>query len=161
MFIHYSGTNVHSMGLVNSTQMKMNQSPQEVRWLQPGWNEIPTKIWDQNKTNPTIKNMLTRGVIKILPDQVQVKFKKAGKITKKKLAIGEHDKPIALSLFEEKRAIEIVKDTYNRDILQRWEDEETRIKVRKALNKQLAPLLPSESDDDQESESSQEEEYYE
>lgn len=164
MFIHYKGTNVHAMGMINGTEMKMNQSPQDVRWLQPGWNEIPKQVWEQNKTSPSIKNMVNRGIISVLPDKVQVKVKtKSGNLAKKTMSVGEHDKAIVLSLFDEARAIELVKDTFNRDILQRWDDQETRIKVRKALTKQLAPLLPTEqeADRDDDMETTEEAEYYE
>lgn len=142
MFVHYSGTNVHALGFFNKANLKMNQSPQYVKGLQPGWNEIPNELWEQNKGNPIIKHMLAKKTITIMPDVVTVTS--GGK--KKKVAVGQSDVKIRLRWFEEKRAVEIVKQTFNRDVLQRWEEEEQRPKVVKALKKQIEPLLPSEED---------------
>ena len=50
--------------------------------------------------------------------------------------------------FSAERAAEIVKQTWNRDMLQRWLDEETRHKVKRTLTKQIKPLLNESKDED-------------
>jgi hypothetical protein len=150
MFIKYTGTNVHALGQVNMANLKLNQSPLAVKSLQPGWNEFPKDVWEQNKNHPSIKQMLKDGKLQIMDDQVVVKAKsESGKIAKKKIAVGTYDKKMKLLWFDEKRAVEIIKDTYNRDLLKRWTDEETRSRVKKALDKQIKPLLHSDKEEDE------------
>ena len=150
MFINYKGTNVHAMPETSQASLTLNQSPQSVKWLQPGWNEFPKNVWDQNKENPGIKRMVKEGLIELLEETVSVRMRdKSGKVKTVKKTIGHDDKPVALKYFEESKAIKIVNQTFNRDILQRWADEETRHKVKRALEKQLKPLLSTKSDDEE------------
>jgi hypothetical protein len=165
MFIKYGGTNVHSLPYVTQkavtlrnkktgktrTEMRVDsrQSPQEVHWLRPGWNEFPSHIWEQNKAAPSIQAMLKDGTIELMKERTKVKDPKTGKLVEK--IIGADDREISLSFFDDKKAIDIVKNTYNRDILQRWIDEETRHKVKRVLTKQIEPLLNNtiKEDDDE------------
>lgn len=159
MFIKYNGTNVHAMGQVNATDMKMNQSPQEVKWLQPGWNEFPSEIWKQNEKNPQIQKWLKKGVIELLSETVSVRIrdKKTGKVKTVKKTLGSTDVEMTIKYFDEKKAIDIVKHTFNRDILQRWIDEERRHKVKRALDKQIKPLLNTEREETEEDDENEDE----
>lgn len=149
MFINYTGTNVHALPQVNVAN-PMLQSPQDVKWLRPGWNEFPKAVWDQNKSNPNVQKMLKKGIIKLLEYTATVKVKtKTGKIKLVKKAIGLDDSPVKLKYFDEKTAVTIAKNTYDRDLLQRWDDEETRHKVKKVLRKQIEPLMSSKDDEDE------------
>lgn len=150
MFIQYTGTNVHAIGLINKTNLKMNQSPQEVLGIMPGWNEIPTEIWKQNETSPAIQHLLKSGKLIVLKEKAVVMVRgKNGKKTKKAIEVGLHDKPMKLSWFKDEKFIvdTLIKKTFNRTILQRWADEEMRPKIRKALNMQLKPLLSNGRDE--------------
>lgn len=162
MFIKYDDTNVHAIPHVKMvekklrnkktgavrTEMRMSPdlAPQEIKWLRPGWNEFPKDVWDQNKDHPGIKKMLASGKIELLAEKVTVTEGRK-KITK---VIGMDDEEVSIKLFSEARAIEIVKDTLNRDILQRWMDEENRSKVKRAIDKQIKPLLSTKSQEDDE-----------
>jgi hypothetical protein len=153
MFIKYNGTNVHAFGHVTKAAMegkKFIQAPQDVKWFQPGWNEFPKVVWDQNKDHPQIKSMLKRGLIELFsyPAEIKVKDKKTGKIKRQKVVLGQDDRPIKLKWIDEKMAIIIVKSMFVRDTLQRWLDEEMRHKVKKALRKQIEPLLNNSDDED-------------
>lgn len=160
MFIHYKDTNVHALPHITYREKRLknrhtgkvrvvqqidtNQSPQDIKWLQPGWNEFPKAVWDQNKDNPQIQLMLKRGKIVVMEEKVSI-LKGGKRVTK---VVGQVDEEVRLRWFDEKRALAIVADTYNREILTRWMDEETRTRVKKKLTKQLEPLLSKADDDD-------------
>lgn len=160
MFIKYNDTNVHALPYVTYRQVRLKnkktgkarlvkrvdttQSPQDIQWLRPGWNEFPSHIWEQNKDHPGIKRMIDEGKIEIMSEKIQVK---EGKKLVTKI-IGQTDEEVSLKHFTETRAIAIVKGTLNRDILERWLDEETRHKVKRALKKQVEPLINKTSDDE-------------
>lgn len=161
MFIRYNETNCHAFGHINAEALKslktpskrgakpIIQSPQDVVWLRPGWNEFPKEVWDQNKDHPVVKKMLKRGKIELMSYKTKVKVRGAnGKLKLVERLVGADDKPVRLKYFDDKLSIKIVKQTLNRDMLQRWLDEERRHIVKKALRKQLKPLLPNKEDDD-------------
>lgn len=129
MFIKYNNTNLHALGSFDGKQ---------ISWLRPGWNEFPSALFKLYEKDPEILKMIEDKKIELLNEKVsQVKGKK--KVT---LHIGMSDEPIHTTDLPERKAIEIIKGTYNRDILQRWEDEETRHKVKRAIAEQVKPLLP-------------------
>lgn len=160
MMIKYNDNNVHALPNVKMKVVTMrnkktgktrkvnkldtSQSPEDIKWLRPGWNEFPKAVWDQNKDHPGIKHMLETGKIEIMNEKIEVK---SGKKTITKI-VGQTDEEISLKLFSEVKAIQIAKGTLNRDILERWLDEETRHKVKKALKKQIEPLLNEEKSED-------------
>ena len=151
MMIKYNGTNVHAMAQVNQAQGALVQTPQDVQWLRPGWNEFPKAVWEQNKNHPQHVKMIKKGMIEFLaiPALVPVRDAKTGKIKKVKRVVGADDRPVKLKYLDEKLAIKIVLSTLNRDILERWLDEEQRHKVKKVLRKQIKPLLSTSSEDDE------------
>jgi hypothetical protein len=160
MFIKYSGTNCHAMGNINKASLAamktpgreakaLIQSPQDVKWLRPGWNEFSTECWDQNKNHPQIVKMIKKNIIEIMNHTAKVKVRdKKGKVKLVQRLIGQDDRPVRLTYFDEKSAVKIAKETWNRELLQRWLDEERRHKVAKVLRKQIEPLLNKSSDDD-------------
>ena len=153
MFIKYNDTNVHAIPDVQMKAVRLknkktgkvrieqrlsgSQSPQDIKWLRPGWNEFPSDLWAKTKDHPGIKKMLAEKTIELLSEKVVITEGRK-KITK---IIGQDDEEVSLKFFNEVKAIEILKGTLNRDILQRWMDEETRHKVKRALKKQIEPLL--------------------
>lgn len=162
MFIKYNESNVHALPHIKTKQVRLKNkktgkirfetrlatdlAPQDIKWLRPGWNDFPKEVWDQHKDNVGIKAMLKAKKIELLEEKVKVKEGKK-MVTK---IIGIDDSEVNVKDFSESRAIEIVKDTLNRDILQRWLDEETRHKVKRILVKQIKPLLSEETSDDDE-----------
>lgn len=165
MFINYRGTNVHALGYVqmkNKTlrnrrtgkirvvQEVASQSPQDIVWLRPGWNEFPKMVWEQNKNHPQVLHMIKKKQIILLEEKVTVLEKdKNGRKKKITKVLGQDDSEILLRDFSEARAIEIVKETLNRDILQRWLDEEMRHRVKRSIAKQIKPLLNPQKDEDE------------
>lgn len=148
MFINYKGTNVLSMGAANHAAIGGTTSPQDVHWLRPGWNEFPRSIWQSNQAAPNIQQLLKKGVIQLLEVKVKVrvKDKKTGRSKVVTKVIGQDDSEIRLKHFDDARAIQIVKETLNRDILQRWLDEELRHKVKRVIIKQMEPLMAQPED---------------
>lgn len=150
MMIKYNETNVFSMARVDTSKdAAIRQSPQDVHWLRPGWNEFPKEIWEQNKNHPLVKKFLTKGKIELLAVKAQVRVKDTkGKVKTVTRILGADDKPLRLKWLDEKLAIKIVLGTLNREMLQRWLDEEQRHRVKKVLRKQIKPLLAPEGDDE-------------
>jgi hypothetical protein len=151
MMIKYNGTNVFSMARISDAKKKgvVAQSPEDVHWLRPGWNEFPKEVWEQNKSNPAIKKMLARKVIELFAVKAKIRVRSAstGKVRLVERELGTDDMPIKLKYLDEKLAIKIVLGTLNRDMLNRWLDEERRHRVKKAIRKQVKPLLATEEDD--------------
>lgn len=149
MFIKYNDTNIHAIPDIRTKSVRMknkktgkvvmrekidsNQTPQDIKWLRPGWNEFPSALWLKTKNHPTHLKMIEDKKIEFLSEKVKVKQGKK-MVTK---VIGEDDEEVSLELIAEKRSIEIIKGTFNRDILQRWADEEIRHKVKRAVMDQI------------------------
>jgi hypothetical protein len=129
MLIRYTKNNIHALG---------SHDGKEIKWLTPGWNEFPSHIWKQYENDAEIKKMIADGAIELLADKVTVK---EGRKTVTKV-LGAGDEELRIKDLPEPRAIELVKQTLNRGMLQRWDDEETRHKVKRALAAQIKPLLP-------------------
>lgn len=138
MFIKYNGKNIHALGHIDEDPKKVVSGPQAIHWFRPGWNEFPSNIWKMYEKHPEIVKMLEDKKIELLNEKTTVQKGKK-KVT---VHLGMNDEPIELKDFSEQVAIKIVKETYNRDMLQRWEDEENRHKVKRALVEQIKPLLP-------------------
>lgn len=135
MFIKYSGTNIHALGHIDDSK-SVASGPKAIHWFRPGWNEFPQAIWKMYENHPDILKMIQDKKLELLNEKVTTTKGKKKTI----LTVGMDDKPIDLKDFSEARAIAIVKDVFNRDILQRWLDEDTRHKVKRALEIQIKPL---------------------
>lgn len=160
MLIKYNNNNVHALPsvkkkmvtLVNKktgkkrtvVKLDLSQSPQDIKFLRPGWNEFPREVWEQNKEHPQILKMLAEGKIELMSEVVVVKSGSK----KTSLMIGESEDPLVLKQLEVPKAVKIIKGTFNREMLQRWQDDEIRSTVKKAITEQLDPLLnPKKSGD--------------
>jgi hypothetical protein len=107
--------------------------------LRPGWNEFPAEIFELHKNDPEIKAWIKSGDIVISDVKVG-----AGK---KAIDLGAQDVEVHLAeIKDEKKCIEIVNGTFNRDLLQRWIDEETRSKVKRALSARMKDLFEKKDD---------------
>lgn len=126
MFIKSTALGVISMGSMDA---------KEIKWLNPGWNDFPNRIWEQNKDSPLIKRYLAEGVLSIFNEKVTSMVGKK----KVKTDIGMATTRLKLSDLPEALAIKVVKESYERSMLTRWLNVETRPKVKKYLETQLAP----------------------
>ncbi len=165
MLLKWNNTNVLAFPFKTPSvtgDKKFMQSPQDVKWLQPGWNEFPKAVWEQNKAHPMLQKYVKKGTIELFsyPATIRVKGKN-GKTKLKKVILGGDDRPLKLRWLDEKMAIIMVKSMFVRDILQRWTDEETRHKVKKALRKQIEPLLNTSEDEDDDGGDSDDDEDFE
>lgn len=147
MFIKYNKKNVHAIG---------SHDGREHKWLQPGWNEFPDEIWAQYQNDSEIKRMMDDGEIELHdhPDKdavinlQQSSYSKGEKGKKVKVIekdqpryLGEGNREVHLTdLKDEKEAISIIKATFNKKLLQRWTDEETRHKVKRELEAQIKEI---------------------
>lgn len=129
MLIKYNNTNLHALSTYDG---------KDIKWLKPGWNEFDSTVWVQHEKDPSIQKMIADGVIELMAEKVKVK--EGGKTVTK--VLGKSDEELNIKHLDEKKAIEVVEATWDRDMLQRWADEETRHKVKRAVDKQLKPLLP-------------------
>ena len=127
MFIKYNKVNLHALATYDGKQLAH---------LRPGWNEFPNHIWEQNKNDTEILRMIEEGDIEVMEEKI---VEKVGKKTIVKI-VGQTDGPVMLKDFDEKKAVDVVNDTYNVDLLQRWMDEESRHKVKRALDKKLKAI---------------------
>ena len=153
MMIKYNGTNVHALGHMQPEANRQAMGPPDISFLRPGWNEFPKTIWAQYQEHPDIKKMLKKGKLEVMAEKVVVN-KGAKKVTK---VIGQDDKKIKLMELPEAKALQVAKGTFDRDLLQRWLDEETRHLVKRALTKQIEPLLGGESESEASEEEAEEE----
>lgn len=132
VMLKYNKENVHAVADLSNVAHGV-AAPSSIHRILPGWNEFPKRVWDQYASHPDFVGMLKDGTIEIMTKG------------KKKEPIVAQDE-FELSKFDESTAIKLVADTQNRHLLQRWLDSETRGKVKKAIDKQLKPLLPGASD---------------
>lgn len=136
MFIKYNRANNHVLSTYRAD---------ETHVLRPGWNEFPKHIWEIHSNDAEIKRLMSEGHIEI--SDVKVVQQEGRKKTT--VDLGKTDVEVHLTqIKDEKKAIEIVKGTFNREILQRWLDEETRSKVKRVIEKQIDPLLNPKSESD-------------
>lgn len=157
MMIKYNGTNVHALPDLRYVEKRIknkktgkvrivrtvdiNQTPQDVHWLRPGWNQFPARVFEQHREHPAIKSMIEKGTIEFLPADL-----KNAKGKTVKLAAATTDAEFNLADVNEKSAIEIGKATFDRELLQRWIDEESRPKVRRALEKHFDKTFGTKKD---------------
>lgn len=129
MFLQYNRPNNHVLSTHGSMVGGVMAQP-EIHVLRPGWQEFPKHIYDMHKDDKMFKEMVKKGDIVVSDVKVG-----AGK---KAVALAEADVEVHLSeIKDEKKCIEIVKGTFNRELLQRWLDEETRSKVKRAINERV------------------------
>lgn len=147
MFIHWKKKNVHILG---------SHDGRDVLILQPGWNEGSDLIWKQYENDPEVKTFLEEGVLSLHehPEagkevsrqgsgrEVKEKGRSTGKVEiQQPRYLGEGDQEVHINqITDEKKALDIVRNTWNKKLLERWFDEETRSRVKKALDSQLKNL---------------------
>jgi len=128
MLLEYKNKNVLSIP-VN------NQASGTAR-IVPGINEFSNDLWKEFKDHPVVKGMVESGQLKEVTVQ---EAKKAGSRTKPK-TLGKEDGELDLTKVEQTDAINLAERTFNLALLERWEMEETRAKVKTALKKQIKKI---------------------
>ena len=99
--------------------------------LRPGWNEIDSAVWKENENDPEIKEFIRLEQLEVS----EIKIMHGKKVV---TDLGKSDAEVHLAeIKDEKQCLSIIKDTYNMALLTRWNDEETRHPVKRALAKQI------------------------
>lgn len=129
----------------------------------PGVNSVDPKLWAIAEKDSEIQHFLSEGILEILEPDIKKKSKEPkdplselSDDEKKKLAekaFGDNkenatsnakppETPPAepLSNFNEKKALELVAQTFNISILKEWLDTEIRSKVKRAIEAQLKKM---------------------
>lgn len=107
--------------------------------LLPGNNEIPDDQWEEVKKHPLLKHYMS--------DKSLVEMTKPEKDNKKsREGLAQYDMP---------QSLEIIKGTFDKVLLAKWQGIETREGVQSAIKKQLDMIeektkkdQPTESDDE-------------
>lgn len=131
MLIKYTGTNVHALA---------TKDGKVIASLRPGWNEFPMALFKANENDSEVCAWIKSGKLAFLSKGYGKKAKPLHRFD---------DEELHLSELEADQALEVVKETYNRAMLQRWLDEETRHRVKRAVDKQLRKVNNGGEEEDQ------------
>ncbi|HEX5034650.1 MAG TPA: hypothetical protein VFW62_09235 [bacterium] len=121
MLIMYTPANIYRCG--------------EMRLI-PGMNDVPERVWNEVKDHPLVKMRVEKGLISLRPQQ-KAKLAGDGEST------GQDDNGdglTSLGEFSAKEAEALVKETFDLPTLERWQGEETRKGVLKAIEAQIDSL---------------------
>jgi len=108
--------------------------------LLPGHNDVPDDIWALGRKH--CDNHLSAGnlveigedkPVKVMEEQVNPETGKKEKVSVEKIVTS----PLTLKKMSPQKAIEVVKDTYSLDTLNKWRKEETRDEIRAELLNQI------------------------
>lgn len=110
----------------------------EIFSLRPGWQEFPKGVFEAHLEDPEVQQLIKDKHIVISDVVIQ---EKQGKKTVK-VELGKADVEVHLvAIKEEKKCLEIIAGTFNRELLQRWIDEENRSKIKRALEKRMKDVF--------------------
>lgn len=126
MLIKYNKENILSFPVGNE--------PSGTLKIQPGMNEFPSDVFKAVEKHPIVSFLVESGVIEFPTFKAEKKEKGKEKI------IGKKDEEIDLSELSVKDANTLVRETFNLEMLDRWDVAETRIKVKKVIEKQLEDI---------------------
>lgn len=139
MLIKYNRPNIH-----DAYQLK----------FYPGINNVDSAQWDICKKDSEIQRMLTDGIFEEIRPEVRSEAPalhtdgnntEAGTVTTTQVPTTfDNDLP-DLGSFNDKKAIDLIKSTYNYDILTTWKTTEKRTKVLKAIETQVNELAAEEA----------------
>lgn len=144
-----------------------------IRFL-PGVNSVDPKLWAIAEKDSEIQYFLENGILEILESDTQKKspkekdpFAGVSEEEKKKLvekAFGDNKEnanskgqppetpPVEpLSNFNDKKALQLVSETFNVAILKEWLDTESRSKVKRAIEAQIKKMEENGPSNNQES----------
>lgn len=110
MFVFYSGTNVLTAN---------GKTPDSQFLFVPGNNDVPGETWKELMANPNFARRVKSGILKVTSEVEQ---------TEDSSVLAE------LGVVEAKQ---MVRDTYDPDLLRRWKGSETRKSVLAVIDEQL------------------------
>jgi len=125
MLIKYDRPNVHVIGYPVGAK---NQAYSSIK-LKPGLNEVDSKEWDKVKTDPEVLTFLEEEILVVL---------------------SEEDKPVEKILpnlkdRKTKDAVDLIKNTMDPKLLEKWSKGEKRAGVLRAIDSQLSALHTEEA----------------
>lgn len=131
MLIKNNEARVHHIGLRNPNPEEQNDS---IRLL-PGLNEVPAAQWKEAKEHPIIAHQIKVGVFEevITPEEPEAPK-------------GTPQSEIRLVSLAEDKAVELVHQVLDRELLLKWKADETRPDALKAIEEQLKLLELSEAE---------------
>lgn len=109
--------------------------------IKPGVNEMEEKVWIELAKTPVVKHHVAEGEIEVL-----------------ELPRASPDSPVAIADLNVKEAVSLVKATFDKELLNRWAEVESRKQVLDALEKQMdaLKLAPKDETDPEEDEGEEE-----
>lgn len=130
MLIKYNGLNVHSF--------PTDHQAKSIITLKPGINEFPSPVWALFKKHPVVMNMIENGLMELMTVETEVP---EGSDEKPEVLGAEgDDKPVSLKKLKVKDAVSFAEQTFDLNKLEEWHAEETRVKVKKALESQMKKI---------------------
>lgn len=108
--------------------------------LFPGHNVVDDKLFDSVKSHPLVAMRFDREelVLKVRKKNVEVKA------DGEEVEIESEEEADGINDLNVKDAKEVIKDTFNRDLLNAWLRDETRSSVKSALKDKIEELTSSE-----------------
>ncbi len=115
MFVEYTQPNIFIV----------NQEKSQVKLI-PGINNIDEKDWQVIKDHPGVQYRLNNGIIKVknLINNID----------------GNGNSNDSLASYDPKTAKELIKNTFSKELLEKWFSQEERAPLRKLLEQQLEIL---------------------
>ena len=133
MLVEWRGAGPLAIG---DPRLKSNYKMARVIVCVPGINRLDDDIWPEVKKNPEVQRLIRENQLKVVREKDEDKS-----IADKKGVAKE------LAGLEAEEAVRLVKMTYNMGLLEEWADAETRNKVRRACEAQIASLQIKKKDE--------------
>lgn len=114
---------------VHSISVALDSENSKLIVLKPGNNEMEENVWESLSKHPKVQERINTGkYIMIAPDLVSEEDKKIEE---------ENGASESLSGYSVSKAKDLVKGTYDLELLEKWETEESRSKVKAQIKSQI------------------------
>ncbi len=145
--------------LVNYKKPNLLGVPYEGGLLQikPGVNNIPDKIWKKVAENPTIKQKMGAGYLKIAAEAPEKPKSKVSDESQLDLDGEGEEGNVSLSDMNATEATELINETFDEDLLLEWKKDETRKGVLKVLDEQIELVELGEDGEEEDGDEDEEE----
>lgn len=111
-------------------QKIINASASGVKFIPGSINKVAKEDWDRIRTHKDVIGMLNKDILKVVQD-------------------GGDESDNELSEMKVQEAVQVVKNTFDRPLLEEWQESETRVKVVNAINSQLKKLIVTKDKTDE------------
>jgi hypothetical protein len=145
MLVKWNGKNVWSIG--------KGMADGAVVQLVPGPNELEKADWEAIKDHPVVKARMekdvidmTRGKVKML--EVVVAKVETGSSDDNSGSDDNNEGGSTLSSLNATDAVKLIKETFNVELLRKWEEDETRKKPMAAIKAQFEAIEKSREEDE-------------